>query len=383
MARAEAGRPAKTRADRERWIPEWIRASEFHFDPSNPRFAELGREVEEEEVLQVLWREMAVDEIALSIAENGFFPHEPLFAARESGRLVVIEGNRRLAAVRLLTNDKLRKSVGATDLPMISAERRSDLEYLPVVVSKRRDLWQYVGFKHVNGPQAWGSFAKAQYIAWVHDELSVPLDQIARQIGDKHATVRRLYHGFRVVQQAEDAGVFSREERARGHFSFSHLYTGLTYEGFQSFLGTDPRSEKKNPVPPNKVKNLGQLMEWLYGSRPRNIRPAVQSQNPDLKILDDVLKSPQAIDALRSGLPLSTALDVSKGDERIFRESLQQAKKGLQEATGTRLTGYTGDAREMETAEDIFELASALVEAMRRPSERRSPRKAARRRQRA
>jgi ParB-like chromosome segregation protein Spo0J len=52
---------------------------------------------------------MAVDEVALSIAENGFYRHEPLYAARESGKLNVVEGNRRLAAVKLLRDEKLRR----------------------------------------------------------------------------------------------------------------------------------------------------------------------------------------------------------------------------------------------------------------------------------
>ena len=33
---------------------------------------------------------------------SGYWEHEKLFAAREKGKLVVIEGNRRLAAVKLL-----------------------------------------------------------------------------------------------------------------------------------------------------------------------------------------------------------------------------------------------------------------------------------------
>jgi len=370
--------PARPRKgqDRDDWTPQRIKTSELHFDPKNPRFAELGRDVEEGEVPEVLWKEMSVDELALSIAENGFFPHEPLYAAREGGKLVVIEGNRRLAAVRLLIDPNLRRAVNATDLPRISAAEIEALRELPVILALREDLWQYVGFKHVNGPQAWGSFAKAQYIAWVHDTLKVPLDRIANQIGDKHATVRRHYHAYRVVEQAEDAGVFKREERFRGHFSFSHLFTGLPYEGFQEFLGTDPRSEKKNPVPQNKLKNLGELMEWLYGSAPKEVRPVVQSQNPDLKLLDEVLKSPEAIDALRSGLPLRTAHDISRGDEKIFRESLQQAKKALQEARGTMLTGYSGDPGEMETAEAVLELANDLVSQMREvPVRKRARRK--------
>jgi len=108
-----------------------------------------------------LWRDFAVDEIALSIAANGYFSYEPLFAASEDGVLVVVEGNRRLAAVMLLLDAKLRQAVGATDLPRISVSRGKTLAQLPVVVRDRETIWEYLGFRHVNGPQAWQSFSKA------------------------------------------------------------------------------------------------------------------------------------------------------------------------------------------------------------------------------
>ena len=175
---------------------EWLGTDVLLFDAQNPRLSEeegpTAVDGSQEEILVELWRDFAVDEVALSIAENGYFPHEPLFVAREDEGLVVIEGNRRLAAVKLLRDASLRRMVGATDLPRITQRERAALDALPALVLRREDIWQYLGFKHVNGPQAWQSYSKAQYIAWVHNHLKVPLDEIARRIGDKHATVTRL-----------------------------------------------------------------------------------------------------------------------------------------------------------------------------------------------
>ncbi len=80
-------------------------------DAKNPRLAEyaLGDRPTQSELLKLLWQKMAVDGLALSIAARGYFPHEPLFVAEEEGRLVGIEGNRRLAAVSILLDAELRK----------------------------------------------------------------------------------------------------------------------------------------------------------------------------------------------------------------------------------------------------------------------------------
>ena len=123
-----------------------------------------------DELVKALWDEMAVEELAMSIAYNGYFEHEPLFVEDSGdGTYVVIEGNRRLAAVLLLTDAALRTKVKATKLPSISAERREELKTLPVMITTRKEAWRYLGFKHVNGPATWGSYAKAQYIAHVHN----------------------------------------------------------------------------------------------------------------------------------------------------------------------------------------------------------------------
>jgi hypothetical protein len=340
---------------------DYVPTKSLFFDAQNPRLIEAGGPENQKEILRTLWREFAVDEIALSIAANGYFPYEPLFATREDGRLVVVEGNRRLAAVQLLVNADLREDVGATDLPTISASARKALEELPVVTCKRGEIWQYVGFKHVNGPQQWQSYSKARYIAWVHNELKVPLDEIAEQIGDQHSTVKRLYRAWMVLEQAERARVFAKEDRAKKHFSFSHLYTGLDYPGHQKFLGLKETSfDTRSPVPKSKLHNLGELCEWIYGSQSKQKNPVITSQNPDLRILDEVLLTRNGVAALRKGLPLLVARDIGKGDEQLFREALIAAKQSLQEVRGKLLSGYAGEADLLQTAQEIVDLANSI-----------------------
>jgi len=152
----------------------------------------------------------------------------------------------------------------------------------------------------------------------------------------------------------------------RTHFSFSHLYTGFDYNGIQNFIGLSPSKsfESKTPIPKAKLKQLGELCEWLYGSKSKDKEPVIRSQNPDLRILDEVLQSSNGISALRRGLPLGVALDISKGDALLFRESLVEAKNALQSARGKLLTGDGGEGDLLSIAEDIADLADAILEEM-------------------
>ena len=177
----------------------------LELDPHNPRLVEFiyGETPSQVQLIRVLWENMAVDELVMSISASGYFSYEPLFVVREGGQNIVIEGNRRLAALKLMLDPELRKEIGALGFPKLNAKRRKSLEAIPVIWTERIDAWQYIGFKHVNGPVKWDSYPKAQYIARVHNNYHVTLDDIAIQIGDKHRTVQRLYRALMVIEQAE------------------------------------------------------------------------------------------------------------------------------------------------------------------------------------
>ena len=283
-------------------------------DPENPRLASGEGANLQEEIIGILWREMAVDEVAFSIAANGFFPEEPLFVvpgdpkkAGQRGKYIVVEGNRRLAAVILLVDRKLRNKLKATDLPDVSNKRREELSKLPVVIYPTREsLWMYCGFRHINGTQPWDAFSKAKYVAKVYEDYKVGLDDIARRIGDRHATVKRLYRGFKVLLQAEQQTGFDKEDRFRNKFYFSHLYTALDQPDFQKFLGIMAETSlKPNPVPRGKLDELGELMAWIYGRKSTNTEPVIRKQNPDLNNLRVVIAKPAALSLLRAGYSLA------------------------------------------------------------------------------
>ncbi len=285
---------------------------------------------------------------------------------------VVVEGNRRLTAAKLLVDSGLRQRIRATDLPTIPETRRRDLQTLPVSVYPNKEaLWEYFGFRHVNGPKEWDSLSKAAYIAHVVREFKKPLDLIARKIGDQHSTVERIFRGYVLLEQAEKKTRFRREDCNRNRFYFSHLYTAATYPEVLSFLGTTAkRSLDPNPVPKRALGHLEELMTWLFGSRERQVEPAIRTQAPDLNHLRAVIGNSQALAALRSGVRLERAFAISLGDERRFEDALAAAKDSLQEAKGTVTTGYKGSRELLEQIESIGLLTGSIHEEMKSIAER-------------
>ena len=350
----------------EKIIPMEI--SELTFDLKNPRLPEfdLTDNSTESDVIKVLWEAMDVEELMMSIASSGFFRHEPLIVAEEGGKNIVIEGNRRLAAVKVLLKPSIAKDLKA-DVPVITKEAKDALKELPTVFGTRKDYWHYIGFKHVNGPAKWSSYAKSRYIADVHKKFDVKLEDIAKQIGDTHRTVQRLFRGLMVIEQAERLKVFILNDRWRSHFSFSHLHTGLGYSGISTFIGLRPETdEDPEPVPPEKKEELRELCLWMYGSKREETPPIIETQNPHLRQLDAVVSNKEALSALREGVTLSVAHEMSRPSSTVFEEALRAAKRDLQKAHSLLSTAYDGSEELLRTAGTVAVLADDLYEEMNR-----------------
>jgi len=352
--------------------------TDLHLDWKNPRLAEFGitERTGEPGILQVLWENMAVEELVLSMVAHGFFDTEPLITTKEDGKEIVLEGNRRLAAAKIILDPSIVE--GKLDpevLKRIDQDLLTGLAALPIIrVASRQEAWRFIGFKHINGPAKWNSFAKAQHIAQVHKDYGIPLTDIAFQVGDTHNTVQKLFQGMMVIEQAEKLKVFDREDVKRGRLFFSHLYTALQYDGFQNFLGiADASIETKTPVAPEKKDDLGQLLLWLYGSKKRDIEPLIRSQNPDLGKLERVVSHPQALASLKANGRLDDAFEESLPKNKVFEDSLYSAKNHLQKAWSFVTQGYDGSESVLKSAGSLANLADELYSKMESINAQRKP----------
>lgn len=347
-----------------------IPADELSFDYRNPRIAEFNynENTPEKEIIRTLWNVMGVEEIVLSIKASGFFQHEPLIALEEGGKKVIIEGNRRLAAVKCILHPEIADFVPINRNSLLVDKAISEtLSVLPIIIVKnRKAAWKFIGFKHINGPAKWGSYAKAQYISEIKNEYEVPLEDIASQIGDTHRTVQKLYQGLQIIEQAERRGKFDRNDITANRLYFSHLYTGLTYEGFKDYLGLKDISEElKDPVPEGKLDHLEELLTWIFGSKKKEIEPVIQSQNPDLRYLEGVLRSQEALYALRDRVPLQQAYELSQPKSETFEQSLLEAKRSLQKAQSYLTEGFDGKNESLlRQAGTVADIADELYQSM-------------------
>ena len=90
--------------DYSSWNRKKCKVTGLLLDEKNPRIPPAGRKLSQAELIAKLIEHDDVYGLAKSIVESGYFPTDTLVAVVDDGERVVLEGNRRLAALKVLVS---------------------------------------------------------------------------------------------------------------------------------------------------------------------------------------------------------------------------------------------------------------------------------------
>ena len=353
----------------------------LQLDRRNPRLIDQTAEVSDTALIAQLFRGSELDELLQSISANGYLDIEPLVAMPMSGdgkeHFIVLEGNRRLAALRLLREPELVEAIKASEslsiaIPPVDQNLRSTFDQVSVYCVECREAARaFIGFKHINGPAKWDAYAKARFAAdWYRQAGGRDLNSIARSIGDGHATIKRMVSAIYVLDQAQAKHLFDINDRVTPKFNFSHLYTALSRVQYVQYLGIDENwtryDPQRDPVPTDRLGALKQVLVWIYGSREENLRPAVRTQNPDIKRLGEVLADPEGLRVLEANADLDAAYAAIEPVDRRLSASLVRARDNINDAAKS-LRGFDGrETSLLDIAGDVKEVSETVYERMQK-----------------
>jgi hypothetical protein len=365
--------------------PTECRVEFLSLDLRNPRL-QTGEELDsdnETDVVATLADIAALDELVTSICTNTYLHLEPMIVHRPAASLnskyVVLEGNRRLAAIRVIQDRALAAELGIRVPAEIAQKVLDSIKTVLVYrVEFPEDARAFIGFKHINGPQRWDAYAKARYVTdWylsAKGQLSVA--DIASRMGDNNSTLRSYIYAVLILDQAERTGTWSLGDRptVRGRFAFSHFYTALGRDEFQQFLGLTKGwsdSPPKEPIAKGRLSNLRELLSYLYGMKSDDRQSLIRSQNPDLRDIGLAIANDEARLVLRNRGTLDDARDALKAPSAAFLDAVIAAQLKLKRAIEL-LPKYTGgDRRVDEFVSDICDQAEVLKALTQKKSSRR------------
>lgn len=344
-----------------------LTATSILLDPENPRLV-FAKEPTQADLVRRLYEDEALDELMPSLRDNGFFEEEPIVvvpnnAGHAGGEWICVEGNRRLATVKLLLDEKLRREIDVEGWPSLQPESRRRLEVLPTVIYQRRaDVLPFLGFRHITGAKKWEPFQKARFIARLVDE-GREIDEIQDLIGDTTQTVKRLYQDYIIYKEIEE---FDPATARRIRRRFSLLEVTLNQRPIKAYLGMSSRLPREavteNLVPADRQPQLAQVAEWVFGTETK--QPVVD-ESRDISKLAKVIEDTDARSYLERTDDLDSAFEYAGGELDYLVRRLGRAERLVADATA--IAAQYADDPNVRSAVRRLEKAIQGISRMVRP----------------
>lgn len=307
----------------------------LHFDPANPRLPSTVDVTNEEAVLQWMLEDANIIELMLSIGKKGYFPGEALLVVPHdmiADHYHVIEGNRRLTAVKLLLYPQLAP-IRKKAVEQASIEANYYPEELPTIeFSRREDILNYLGYRHITGIKTWGALAKAKYLNQLSqafsDQETVEQQhrELAKAIGSRASHVARQLAGYKVYEKIVEDNFFNIKGLNEESIDFSILTTALNYQNISRFIGMNNSQDQE--LEHLDAEHLSQLTSWLFEKNAQRRTRLGESRN--LGNLNSVLGHQEALEHFRNGEPLTSAVLYTEVPSEIFQRAILEAKSRLE-----------------------------------------------------
>lgn len=335
------------------------------FDPLNPRLpSSIVSGDDEGAVIDWMLKDATIIELMGAIGEKGFFPAEPLLVVENgsSGIFEVIEGNRRLTAVKLLNNPDLA-TVKKKAVAEVSSEAKYKPDILPVFIyDTREEILDYLGFKHITGVKSWSALAKAKYLDQLQKQFPTDLQvrdryqSLAKAIGSRASYVRDLLVGLSLFNKIQENDFFNIEKLSEDTIEFGVYYTALGRSNIPDYLKIDRYSD--DPLQNLDIKRLEKLTRWLSEKLPNGQTKLGESRN--LSKLNEIIVSDKALTAFEGGKSISEAFLLTDEPVKAFQNLIRNSYTNLQDANAQFHLVRTPTKSDLEIIQELSSLSRDL-----------------------
>ena len=322
--------------------PDELPIHQLHLDPLNPRLPESYQGASEAQLLEYIAETYSAIEVARSIAMHGYFHSEPLIVISETDdSYIVVEGNRRLVALRILTEPILADELDDADEWRDLASEADLHERVPVVIAPdRQSVAPIIGYRHISGIEPWEPYPQARFIASLVDNGSLQFQDVANLVGERSTDVAAKYRNFAVVSQAKDDFGIDITRVTRRFGVFTRVMTSLplrTYIGAPAPVDVHPG---KRPLPEDSGPRAQELFSWVFGE---NGTSGVIGESRDITRLGQVVSSEDGLRILKETRDLEASFIAAGGLRDRLLSRLNNAHNNLEAAQEDMAAHYADE----------------------------------------
>jgi hypothetical protein len=305
-------------------------------DDKNPRLPKSMAKKSEKDIINYFLSDASLVELMLAIGKNDFFEGEQLLVIKSSDNYyTVIEGNRRLSAVKLLHDPSIAKHY-RSKVEKVIQQSEFFPELIPCLVFSDKDqILKYLGFRHITGIKSWKLLEKARYVTGLKNDFyskqSLPSAsrEIAKMIGSRQDYVLRILTGYYLYDIIEKNNFYNIKDLDDTTFHFNYIADSLSRSNIESFLGIN--LDLDNPVQNIKTDNLKEWTRWLFD---KDLPNKIIGDSNNLNLLNKILdpQHEKAIQVFREGTPIRIAVEYTDDIKEQFEKAVQAAINNLEKA---------------------------------------------------
>lgn len=300
----------------------------------------------------------SLKDLQKSIKANGFLPIERIVVSKIDGtdRYLVIEGNRRVAALKNLRE----QSEASIEIP----ERVIDtFSAVPCVVVEDDGEFPFfkqtlMGIRHVGGIKEWGGYQRAKLIADLIDDHNIDSSEVSDRLGLSVQEVNRRYRAFSALKQMEEDEDYAEYVTPAMYPIF---HEAISLPVVRNWLGWSNDSCSFNDE-----TTLYQFYDLIT---PTPGEGGAKDKDPKLKTYSDVRELKRILpntDAktylLDEGRSFLDALTVARKDElsRKWRTEVNEAASALEKIGALQVKNLTSD--DIESITKLRDMAAQVLD---------------------
>lgn len=379
----------------------------IELDKENPRLVPYitnAKNASQFDLISILYENFNTEEIALSLVENGYFDEEPIIIvpnkipssfsfsnyknpddlttaindliAKKEIDFTVVEGNRRVSTIKLITDSNFRKKLEIdkyypkTDNPQII----DDITSIPCIIyEKREDVSAYLGVRHIMGSLKWEAYAKATYIAdFIKMEINKGLttneaiQKVQDVIGDRTDTIKKQFVTYKLLIQAkDDLSDFNIKPLIN---SFSLLTVAYNSPTIREYMGVKKYSEvdfTNDVVPIEKLENFENILTWIYGNENKHEKRVLTDSRQITNTLSHIVKHESAVEYLLEEKDLEGAYERTNGEKEFLSKKLVDTHKILKSCLQFAYK-YKDDETLLKQIEELEEITKVLKDNLKK-----------------
>lgn len=259
-----------------------------------------------------------IQDLVDSFKANNYLPVDQIqIRPLENGGFVVVEGNRRIAALKYLQQEYETKDI---DLGSLDSAIFSNVPVVDYTDSDEMHHLTLMALKHISGNKKWGEWNQAKLLEKMRIEHNIPEDEICRRIAISKVELRRSLRALSLVQQYLDSDYGDQFSEAK----FPIFREVVRNAALKKWLQWDDASYKAK-----KLENMELFFSWIsrepiddedddgelaFGNS--YYEPALVKRD-DIMLLGKIISDSKAIEQLKLTRDINAAY---RSSDQIFRE---------------------------------------------------------------